>query len=86
MKLSDTQLILLSKAAKRDDRAVQLPSDVEAAAAEKLVARLAGAGLIEEIEAGDALPVWRRVEDTAFTLRITDAVRVSVIRGQDFGK
>jgi len=73
MKLSDTQLILLSKAAKRDDHAVELTSDIEAIAAEKVVSKLAGAGLIEEIESHGALPVWRRVEDTAFTLRITDA-------------
>ncbi|MBS0278661.1 MAG: hypothetical protein JSR81_13655, partial [Proteobacteria bacterium] len=45
MKLSDTHLILLSKAAKRDDRAVQLSANIGAAAAEKLVSKLAGAGL-----------------------------------------
>jgi len=72
MKLSDTQLILLSKAALRDDRAVQLPADVEVVAAEKLVSKLTDAGLIEEIESHGTLPVWRRVDDTAFTLRITD--------------
>ena len=73
MKLSDTHLILLSKAAKRDDRAVQLPSNIDAVAAEKLVSKLAGAGLIEEIEASGSLPVWRRLDDGAFALRITDA-------------
>lgn len=73
MKLTDTQLILLSKAAKRDDRAVQLPSNIDAIAAEKLVSRLAGAGLIEEIEAIGTLPVWRLLDDSAFALRITEA-------------
>jgi hypothetical protein len=73
MKLSDTQLIQLSKAAKRDDRAVQLPANIGAAAAEKVVSKLVGAGFIEEIEATGSLPVWRRVEDEAFSLRITDA-------------
>jgi hypothetical protein len=73
MKLSDTQLILLAKAAKRDDHAVELPSDIEAITAEKLVSKLAGAGLIEEIESHGAMPVWRRVDDTAFALRITDS-------------
>lgn len=72
MKLSDTQLILLSKAAKRDDRAVQLPANIGAATAEKLVSKLAGAGFIEEIKATGPLPVWRRVEDEAFSLCITD--------------
>ena len=73
MKLSDTHLILLSNAAKRDDRAVELPSDIGAVAAEKLVAKFAGAGLIEEIESNGSLPVWRRLDDASFSLRITDA-------------
>jgi hypothetical protein len=33
---------------------------------------LAGAGLIEEVEASGALPVWRQFGDEAFALRITD--------------
>lgn len=73
MKLSDTQLILLSKAAKRDDQAVQLPANMNAIVAERLVSRLAGAGLIEEIEASGTLPIWRRLDDVAFTLRMTGA-------------
>jgi len=72
MKLSDTHLVLLSAAAKRDNHALELPADMEPAAAEKLVSKLAGAGLIEEIEATGELPVWRRVDDTSFALRITD--------------
>jgi len=71
MKLSDTHLLLLSAAAQRDDRALALSADMEPAAAEKLVSKLAGAGLIEEIDATGELPVWRRVDDAAFALRIT---------------
>jgi hypothetical protein len=73
MKLSDTQLIFLSKAAQRRDRAIELPRNIDAVAAEKLVSKLAGAGLIEEIQSSGSLPVWRRLDDAAFTLRITDA-------------
>jgi hypothetical protein len=71
MELTDTYLVILSAAAQREDGGLQLPPDLEHAAAEKLVAMLAGAGLIEEIEAAGALPVWRRVDDAAFALRIT---------------
>jgi hypothetical protein len=71
MELTDTYLVILSAAAQREDGGLQLPPDLEHAAAEKLVAMLAGAGLIEEIEAAGALPVWHRVDDAAFALRIT---------------
>jgi len=73
MKLSDTQLVLLSAAAQREDRVLELQSDIDAAAAEKLATKLAGAGLIEEIAAGGSMPVWRRLDDAGFALRITDA-------------
>ncbi|HYL18140.1 MAG TPA: DUF3489 domain-containing protein [Burkholderiales bacterium] len=73
MKLTDTHLVLLSAAAQREDHAIQLPPDIDSAAAEKLVSKLAGAGLIEEIDAIGDLPVWRRVDDGAFALRITSA-------------
>ena len=73
MKLSDTHLVLLSVAAKRDDHSIQLPPDMDMAASEKLVSKLAGAGLIEEIEAMGELPVWRRLDDASFALRITGA-------------
>ncbi len=71
MKLSDTHLVLLSAASQRDDHALELPADMDPAEAEKLVSKLAGAGLIEEIEATGELPVWRRVDDAGFALRIT---------------
>lgn len=73
MKLSDTHLVILSVAAQREDHIVELSKDIEGAVAEKLVARLCGAGLIEEISAGPNMPVWRVVDDQSFTLRITDA-------------
>lgn len=73
MKHSDTHLILLSNAARRDDGIVELPPHIGAVAAEKLVSKLAGAGLIEEIPSQGSLPVWRRFDDASYSLRITDA-------------
>jgi hypothetical protein len=71
MKLSDTHLVLLSGAAQRDDHALEIPTNMVPAEAEKVVSKLAGARLIEEIDATGELPVWRRVDDAAFALRIT---------------
>lgn len=41
-------------------------------AKKRLVAKLAGAGFIEEVEASGALPVWRSDDMGAFALRVTD--------------
>ncbi|MEJ8570756.1 DUF3489 domain-containing protein [Microbaculum marinum] len=80
-KLSDTQLVVLSAAARRDDRiALPLPANLKGGAAAKVVASLIAKGLIEEIEArragldpdlGD--PIWCETDGHATTLVITDA-------------
>jgi hypothetical protein len=71
-KLTDTQLTILSAASQRDDRAVELPANVKGEAARKVVDKLIHAGLLEEVRAGGALPVWRRDDDSgAMALRIT---------------
>ena len=73
MKLTDTQLILLSAAAQRDDRAVVPAANLKGAASNKVVRKLQGEGLIEEIPTGGELPVWRRDSSNgALALRITD--------------
>jgi hypothetical protein len=72
MKLTDTQLIMLSAAAQRADHALEISPDADPVATEKMVAKLAGAGLIEEVEAGSTLPAWRRVEEVGYALRITN--------------
>ena len=71
-RLTDTQLIILSAASQRDDRAVDPPANVKGEAARKVVDKLIRAGLLEEIRAGGSLPVWRRDDDSgAMALRIT---------------
>ena len=72
MKLTDTQLVLLSKAAQREDYALMFPVNLKGGAAHKVVGKLVTEGLIEEIRARGELPVWRRDEDEGpRTLRIT---------------
>jgi hypothetical protein len=62
MKLTDTQLVILSAASQREDRAIELASNLKGAAAHKVVGKLLSEGLIGEIEARGSLPVWRRDE------------------------
>jgi Protein of unknown function (DUF3489) len=71
VKLTDTQLLLLSAASQRDDRALVAPPKLTGGAAGKVVAKLLIAGLVEEVRARGALPVWRRDNDGPRTLRIT---------------
>jgi Protein of unknown function (DUF3489) len=71
VKLTNTQQRLLAAASKRDDRALERPSNLTGGAAGKVVAKLITEGLIEEIQSRGSLPVWRRDGDNAHTLRIT---------------
>jgi Protein of unknown function (DUF3489) len=71
-RLTDTQLIILSRASQRDDGGVELPANVKGEAARKVVDKLIHAGLVEEVHAGGSLPVWRRdAERGPMALRIT---------------
>jgi hypothetical protein len=71
-RLTDKQLIILSAASQRDDRGVELPANIKGEAARKAVDKLIRAGLLEEVRAAGALPVWRRDDDSGpMALRIT---------------
>jgi hypothetical protein len=72
MKLTDTQLVILSKASQREDRIVELATTLKGGAAHKVVGRLLTEGLLEELQARGGLPAWRRDdEDRPIALRIT---------------
>ena len=74
MKLTDTQLVLLSRASQRDDGCLVMPENLKGGAAKKVVDKLLAAGLVDEVQAGSSLPVWRRDEQEGpIALRITDA-------------
>jgi hypothetical protein len=73
MTLTSTQHQLLSRAARRDDRALELPTHLKGGAAAKVAAKFLVGGLVEEIGSGD-LPVWRHGEDKEpRSLRLTKA-------------
>ncbi len=75
--LTDTQILILSRASQRDDRiALPLPGRLRGAAAKKVVAPLIERGLLAEIDADPRKrgALWRQRQDGTFaTLAITDA-------------
>ncbi len=71
-KLTDTQLILLSSASRRDDGLVVIPANARSDAA-KAVKPLLDRALLKEIKATPDMPVWRRGDDGAHALQITKA-------------
>jgi len=74
MKLSDTQLLILSSASQRTDHAAVLPANLKGGAAKKVVDRLLNEKLLQELRAKDDMPVWRRGDDNRpYSLQITNA-------------
>src|SRR5438132_11826782 len=71
-KLTDTQLVILSTASRRNDRGVDLPTNITGEAVRKAVDKLIRAGLLEEVRANGSLLAWRRdAEAGPMALRIT---------------
>jgi Protein of unknown function (DUF3489) len=71
-RLTDTQLVILSTASRRDDRGVDLPTNVTGEAVRKAVDKLIRTGLLEEVRADGSPLAWRRdAEAGPMVLRIT---------------
>jgi Protein of unknown function (DUF3489) len=73
MKLTDTQLVFLSRASQRTDRCAEIPPNLKGGVAQKFIAKLLDGGLVEEIQAEADMPTWRKDDDNAFALHLTDA-------------
>ena len=72
-KFTDTQLLILSSAAQRDDLTVELPPTMPEAAGKKAVGQLRKRGFLDEVVATTDMPVWRREENgPAFSLVVTE--------------
>src|SRR5271166_2577880 len=79
MKLTDTQLVLLSAASQREHGAIVLAPNLKGSAASKVGGKRLRDGLIEEVPAGGSLPVWRRDDDAGpLALRISERRLVSI--------
>ena len=78
-RLTDTQLIVLSRAAQREDGAATLPEGMTEKAAQKLAATLVERELVREIRAKPGMPVWRRSEEgRSHALIITKLGRTAI--------
>jgi hypothetical protein len=75
IKLTETQLMMLSAAAQRSDRYLVAAPNLKVAAAQKFASKLIDAGLVREIKAKAGAPVWRRDDDAglSYALRLTAA-------------
>ena len=83
MKLTDTQLVLLSAASQRQDGALEFGPDLKGGASAKVVGRLLRQQLIAQTPAQGDLPVWRRDEDNGpLALRITDLGLAAIGAGE----
>ena len=89
IKLSDTQLVMLSAAAQRDDRCLTPPEKLKGGVAHKLAVKLLAAGLVTEVKAKAGTPVWRRDEQNgrSYALKLTAAgtraIAVDPERGEE---
>jgi hypothetical protein len=81
IKLSDTQLVMLSAAAQREDRNLRLPEKLRGGVAHKVAMKLVAAGLVKEVKAKAGMPVWRRDAQNAqsYALKLTAAGAKAIV-------
>ncbi len=78
-KLTDTQLVLLSTASRREDGAIDPAQGLKGGLAKKAISKLLTDGLVEEVPAGSKLPAWRRdVDRGQLALCITERGLASI--------
>ena len=84
IRLTDTQLIVLSGATQRPDGVLTLPERLKGMAAQKVATGLIGKGLAKEVRARTDMPIWRRDDNgRAFALIITKAGRAAIHANED---
>ena len=75
IKLTDTQLAMLTAASLRDDRCLTAPKNLRGSAAQKVFAKLSAEGVVKEIITKAGMPVWWRDEEAgrSYSLKLTAA-------------
>jgi hypothetical protein len=81
IKLTDTQLVMLSAAAQREDRCLVAPPTLKGGAAQRAAKKLISYGLVKETKAKTEEPVWRRDEGSgvSYALRLTAAGAKAIV-------
>ena len=77
-KLTDSQLIVLSKAAARDDGVAVAPQEMSKAAAVKVGSSLVARKFMREIRSKSGMPIWREADGKSLSLVITRAGRDAI--------
>jgi hypothetical protein len=85
-RLTDTQLILLSRAAQREDGAAALSEGMTEKTAQKLGAALVRRQLVREIRAKPGMPVWKRSEKGRSNALIITKLGRTAIKAEDEGE
>ena len=79
VKLTDTQLIILSKAAARDDSTATIPANLNKASAAMVGSSLMARNLMQEVVSQWGMPVWRENDQgERISLVITSAGREAI--------
>ena len=75
IKLTDTQLVILSAAAQREDRCLILPPTLKGGAAQKVANKLISSGFTKEVMPKGGAPIWRRDDESGedYALKLTAA-------------
>jgi hypothetical protein len=77
-KLTDSQLIVLSKAAARDDGVAVAPEGMSKAAAIKVGSSLVARKFMRELRSKPGMPIWREADGRSLSLVITRAGRNAI--------
>jgi Protein of unknown function (DUF3489) len=85
VKLTDTELVMMNAAVRRDDRALEPPKSMKASTAAKVAAKLIAGGLVREIKAKKEAAVWRRDEktDQEYSLKLTVAGLKAIVADEE---
>jgi hypothetical protein len=84
VKLTDTQLVMMSAAAQRKDLCLSAPATIKGAALSKVSVKLAKLGLACEIEAKPGAPTWRRDDaGQGYALKLTAAGLKAIALDED---
>ena len=77
--LTDSQRVVLSRAAQRDDGAANLIESLNGAAATRVAKALIARKLMREVRARPGMPVWRRdAQGRPFSLLVANAGRKAI--------
>ncbi len=77
-KLTDSQLIVLSKAAAREDGVAVVPKGMGKAVAARVGSSLVNRKLLREIRTKPGMPIWREADGKSVSLLITRAGRDAI--------